>query len=58
MIAREGAELRFNGEPNAYDRWRQPAEPDRVCEIDKSFWANYKVMASGQSFDILRCAPQ
>jgi hypothetical protein len=48
----------YNGGPGAYDRWRQPAEPDRVREIDKSFWAKYQAMISGQSFDILRCAAQ
>jgi hypothetical protein len=46
----------YNGGPGAYDRWRQSAEPDRVREIDRSFWTKYQTMTSGQSFDILQCA--
>ena len=48
----------YNGGPGAYDRWRKPDAPDRVREIDISFWAKYQAITSGQSFDILQCAAQ
>jgi hypothetical protein len=48
----------YNGGPGAYDRWRKRDAPDRVREIDISFWAKYQVITSGQSFDILQCAAQ
>jgi hypothetical protein len=46
----------YNGGPAAYARWRIPTEPDRLKQIDETFWDRFRVTAAGQSFDILQCA--
>jgi hypothetical protein len=46
----------YNGGPAAYARWRVPTEPDRLKQIDDTFWDRFRVTAAGQSFDILQCA--
>jgi hypothetical protein len=51
-----GAYAAYNGGPGAYNRWRQPHEPKLWHEIDQAFWLKYRAVASGASFDILRCA--
>lgn len=48
----------YNGGPAAYARWRVPTEPDRLKQIDDTFWDRFRVTAAGQSFDILQCAAE
>jgi soluble lytic murein transglycosylase-like protein len=46
----------YNGGPGAYTRWREAHEPRMLREIDEAFWAKYRAVASGQPFDIIKCA--
>ncbi len=46
----------YNGGPGSYNRWRRASEPAEMRQIDDAFWAKYRVMAAGQSFDIMSCA--
>jgi soluble lytic murein transglycosylase-like protein len=46
----------YNGGPTAYGRWRRANEPVTARAIDGAFWAKYKALREGQSFDIVRCA--
>jgi hypothetical protein len=48
----------YNGGPGAYNRWRQPDEPEALRKIDQAFWLKYRALEAGQLFDILSCAAQ
>ncbi len=57
-ILARAAYAAYNGGPGAYNRWRQPDEPQALREIDQAFWLKYRTIEAGQLFDILSCAAQ